>query len=78
MVLLQAMMAASFILVGLFVFLLIFLFIFIPLFNVFQPRLYPENPKYIPWYWIIILPILIIGIIITIFCLLPDQAFIYT
>jgi hypothetical protein len=65
MILLQAMMALPFVLVVLLIFFFILTFVLVLLFNYIQPKIYPHNPKYIAWYWIIILPLLIIVVLIT-------------
>jgi hypothetical protein len=77
MILLQAMMALPFVLVALLVLLFVITFVLVLLFNYIQPKLFPNNPKYIAWYWIIILPILIMTVLI-VYLMTNDEIFRYT
>lgn len=77
MILLQAMMALPFVLVALLVLLYVLTFFLVLLFNYIQPMLFPKNPKYIAWYWIIILPILIMTVLI-VYLMTHDEIFRYT
>ena len=77
MILLQAMMALPFALVALLVLLFILTFALVILFNFIQPKLFPNNPKYIAWYWIIILPILAMTVLI-VYLMTHDEIFRYT
>jgi len=61
---LQAMMALPFVLLAIFISLFVLTFIIVMLFNLLQPKCFPDNPKYIAWYWVIILPILIMAVLI--------------
>jgi hypothetical protein len=64
MMILQAMMALPFVLLAIFISLFVLTFILVMLFNLLQPKYFPDNPKYIAWYWVIILPILIMTVLI--------------
>lgn len=64
MILLQAMMALPFVLLALLIILFVLSFVIVIIFNLVQPKIFPNNPKYIAWYWTIILPILIISVLI--------------
>jgi len=77
MILLQAMMALPFVLVALIVLLFVLTFVFVLLFNYIQPKISPNKPKYIDWYWIIILPILIMTVLI-VYLMTHDEIFRYT
>ncbi len=76
--LLQAMMALPFVFIGLFIFVLFTCIIFVFLFNNFQPKIFPNNPKKIDWYWVLILPVLIMLVITVWFLCLPEDTFRYT
>ena len=77
MILLQAMMALPFTLTTLFVLLLILTLVLVLHFNYFQPKLFPNNPKHIAWYWIIVLPILIMTVLIA-YLISRNEIFNYT
>lgn len=77
MILLQAMMALPFALITLLVILLVLTFIIIIIFNIIQPSLFPEKPKYIAWYWIIIIPLLIMTVLI-VYLMTHDDIFKHT
>lgn len=77
MILLQAMMALPFALIVLLVLLFVLTFVLVILFNFIQPMLFPNNPKEIAWYWIIILPILIMTVLI-VYLMTHDEIFRYT
>ena len=77
MILLQAMMALPFVLIALFVLLFILTFVLVSLFNYFHSKLFPNNPKYIAPYWIIILPVLIMTVLI-VYLMTNDGIFMYT
>jgi hypothetical protein len=77
MILLQAMMALPFALLALLIVLFVLSFLLVVLFNFLQPKLFPDNPKYIAWYWIVILPLLIMAVLIT-YLMTHDDIFKYT
>ncbi len=77
MIKLQAMMALPFILVALLVLLFVMTLFLVLLFNYIQPKFFPNNPKHIDWYWIIILPILIMTVLI-VYLMTNDEFFRYT
>ena len=67
MVLLQAMMALPFMILFMWIISTLICFIVIVGFNIINERFINTNPKYIPWYWIIILPIIIVLVITFLF-----------
>ena len=77
MILLQAMMALPFVLIALFVLLFILTFVLVSLFNYFHSKLFPNKPKYIAAYWIIILPVLLMTVLI-VYLMTNDGIFMYT
>lgn len=57
MIFLQAMMALPFYLFAFLVLLFVSTFLFIVGFNYLQPKFFPTNPRYIPWFWMLVIPI---------------------
>jgi hypothetical protein len=64
MILLQAMMAAPFVIAASYIVMTIAFIILFFLFNFLQPKLFPKNPKHVPIYWAFLFPLLIILIFI--------------
>jgi hypothetical protein len=78
MILLQATMGIVFVPIILFIVLTIVFAIIFTLFNLLQKWVYPMNQMPIPWYWIIVLPTIIVGLVIACFLLLPESLFTLT
>lgn len=70
-------MALPIALIALLVLLFALTFVLVLLFNYFQPKLFPNKPIHIAWYWIIILPILIMTLLI-VFLTTNDEIFKHT
>lgn len=64
MIVLQGMIAYPFVIIGVFMISFIIMTLFTSVFNYVQPKLFPENPIQIPFYWPIIISMIIVTYIL--------------